>query len=72
MAYQLVPIHQDVTHVGSIKIDRGNIDKFLEALRACWIAVCMEPEWVYFDVFHSQCVHAIEVWVIDSGGILEC
>lgn len=66
---------QGVTHVGTIKIDPSNIDKFLEAFRTCWLAVCKEPHCLYFDVFHSQSesgtFHFVEVWSKDNEWFME-
>lgn len=67
--------HEGVTHVGTIKIDPSNIDKFLKAFRQCWLEVCTEPECLYFDVFHSQSepgiFHLVEVWSRDNDWFME-
>ncbi|KAK4944559.1 hypothetical protein LTR10_015993 [Elasticomyces elasticus] len=71
----LIPSHQGVTHAGTIKVDSADIDKFLDAFRTCWLAVCKEPECVYFDVFHSQIdpglFHFVEVWTKDNDWFME-
>jgi quinol monooxygenase YgiN len=56
MSDPLITSHQGVTFQVSIKVDPSDIDKFLEALRPCWLAVREEPERLYFDVFNSSSV----------------
>lgn len=67
--------HQGVTHVGTIKIDPSDVDKFLEAFRTCWLEVCKEPECIYFDVFRSQAepntFQFVEVWSKDNTWFME-
>lgn len=68
-------IHPGVTHVGTIKVDPDKINEFLVAFRTCWVAVCKEPECVYFDVFHSQIepglFHFVEVWSKDNDWFMD-
>ncbi|KPI36649.1 uncharacterized protein AB675_10083 [Cyphellophora attinorum] len=75
MASPLLVPRRGVTHVGIIKIDPANIDKFLQAFRACWLEVCKEPECIYFEVFHSKTepgrFQFVEVWNKDNDWFME-
>jgi quinol monooxygenase YgiN len=75
MDKHLIAPQSGVTHVGTIKIDPANVQKFLEAFRVCWLAVCKEQDCIYFDVFHSQTepgmFHFVEVWSKDNEWFME-
>ena len=75
MTSQPFKMHPGVTHTGTIKVAPVDIDKFLEALRTCWLEVCREPECLFFDVFHSQAepgtFHFIEVWSKDNDWFMD-
>lgn len=60
---------------GSFKIDPGNIEAFLSALRPLWNAVCREKECLFFEVIHSPeepgNFRFIEVWTKDPKWFFE-
>jgi quinol monooxygenase YgiN len=73
MSNPLFTPHRGVAFQVTIKIDPTNIEKFLEALRPCWLAVREDPECLCFDVFHSSSAPGtflfIEVWGKDNDWI---
>lgn len=75
MTTQTTTTHQGVSHIGTIQVDPGDVDRFLVAFRKCWLEVCKEPECVYFEVFQSQAeaglFHFVEVWARDNEWFME-